>query len=197
MTNVDSHKELNSAVTGRECLLQRLGSTIQFYAIIDRLAMLGRRSSPPQNESDNPPKRFWLEVGIAAARYFIFLILACVFAWRILWADFSWIRVAELDFSQVLTLLLAFFSIFLSSMFYFRATQTSNDFYNQTYQFTKDFVDRLTRIEERFGELLKGIHEDTSKTRDFMQSGGQPKTLVPSGPTGPTGPTEPDTVQTE
>src|SRR5450759_3356273 len=105
--------------------LRRLGSTIQFYAIIDRLAMLGRRSSSlTQNEDDPTPKRFWLEVGIKAARYVILLILACVVAWIILWADFSWIRVAELDFSQVLTLLLALFSIFLSSMFYFRATQT-------------------------------------------------------------------------
>jgi hypothetical protein len=176
--------------------LRRLGSTIQFYAIIDRLAMLGRRSSSlTQNEDDPTPKRFWLEVGIKAARYVILLILACVFAWRILWADFSWIRVAELDFSQVLTLLLALFSIFLSSMFYFRATQTSNDFYNQTYEFTKDFVDRLTRIEERFGELLKGIQEDTSRTRDYMQSRGEPKTIVPTEATGATGTVPPDKTE--
>lgn len=166
-------------------VLYRLGSTIQFWAVIDRLAMIGRpRSEKPQeNEGDLATKRFWRDSIVIGIRYLLLLAITGVALWRLLWADFSWINITKFDFSQVLTLLLSFFAILLSAMFYFRATQTSNDFYNQTYQFTKDFVDRLTRIEERFGELLKGIHEDTSATRDYMQSRGEPKTILPTGTT--------------
>jgi hypothetical protein len=144
----------------------------------------------PPNSSDSDSlkeKRFWLQVFVTGLRYLPLLIICGVVSWRILWGDFAWMTATKWDFSQILTLLLAFFSIGLSAMFYFRATQTSNDFYNRTYEFTKDFVEKLARIEERFGELLKGIQEDTSRTRDFMQSRGEPKTVVPSGETGATG----------
>lgn len=75
--------------------------------------------------------------------------------------DFS-----KFDFSDLLSLTLAIFSIGLSVAFYFKATDTSNMFYDNTYKFTKDISEILGRIEAGFGERLKHLDEGYTGLRD-------------------------------
>ena len=71
--------------------------------------------------------------------------------------DFS-----KFDFSDLLSLTLAIFSIGLSVAFYFKATDTSNKFYDNTYKFTKEISEILGRIEAGFGERLRHLDEGYS-----------------------------------
>lgn len=68
------------------------------------------------------------------------------------------------DFSSesILSTLLAFFSIFISIFFYFKADETSTNFYNSSYQFMKDISVTLGKIEERFGEKLNSLNDKIS-----------------------------------
>lgn len=59
----------------------------------------------------------------------------------------------------LLSFLLAFFSIFISVLFYFKATESSNKFYDNSYHFMKDISVTLGKIEERFGEKLQNIND--------------------------------------
>lgn len=72
----------------------------------------------------------------------------------------------KFDFSDLLALILALFSIGLSVMFYFKATDTSNLFYDNTYKFTKDISEILGRIEAGFGERLKHLDEGYTGLRE-------------------------------
>lgn len=65
------------------------------------------------------------------------------------------------DFSleSILSTLLAFFSIFISIFFYFKADETSTNFYNSSYGFMKDISVTLGKIEERFGEKLNNLND--------------------------------------
>jgi hypothetical protein len=60
----------------------------------------------------------------------------------------------SIDFPTLLSLLLALFSVALSALFYFKATDTSNAFYDNTYKFTKDIAELLVKMESGFGERL-------------------------------------------
>jgi len=73
------------------------------------------------------------------------------------------------DFPTLLSLLLAMFSVGLSALFYFKATETSNTFYDNTYNFTKDIAQLLVKIESGFGERLKNLDEGYSSMRDYLQ----------------------------
>lgn len=73
------------------------------------------------------------------------------------------------DFPTLLSLLLAFFSIFISAQFYFKATDTSNVFYDNTYKFTQNISDLLVKIESGFGEKLKHIDDNyTMLRKDYL-----------------------------
>ncbi|WNT37856.1 MULTISPECIES: hypothetical protein [Enterobacter] len=74
------------------------------------------------------------------------------------------------DFIALLSTLLALFSVGLSAIFYFKATETSNDFYNNTFKFTKDIADLLIRIESGFGERLKSLDEGYTSMRSMITS---------------------------
>lgn len=63
---------------------------------------------------------------------------------------------------SILSLLMAFFSIFISIFFYFKADETSAKFYNNSYDFMKDVSVTLGKIEERFGEKLNSMNEKLS-----------------------------------
>lgn len=63
---------------------------------------------------------------------------------------------------SILSTLLAFFSIFISIFFYFKADETSNKFYNTSYDFMKDVSVTLGKIEERFGEKLNNLNDKIS-----------------------------------
>lgn len=58
---------------------------------------------------------------------------------------------------SILSTLLAFFSIFISIFFYFKADETSSKFYDSSYDFMKDQSVLLGRIEERFGEKFENL----------------------------------------
>ena len=73
------------------------------------------------------------------------------------------------DFPTLLSLLLALFSVALSALFYFKATDTSNAFYDNTYKFTKDIAELLVKIESGFGERLRHLDEGYSSMRDYFQ----------------------------
>ncbi len=99
------------------------------------------------------------------------LTLTGVLAYRLANAH---VHFEDFNFSQLLELVLALFSIGLSATFYFKATETSNRFYDRTYRMTKDLFEILGRMDERFGERLQGIRDDTSEMRrEFTQSSGE------------------------
>lgn len=74
------------------------------------------------------------------------------------------------DFIALLSTILALFSVGLSAIFYFKATETSNNFYDNTFKFTKDIADLLIRIESGFGERLKSLDEGYNSMRNIMNS---------------------------
>lgn len=84
-----------------------------------------------------------------------------------------WVTPVELtvDFPMLLSLLLALFSVGLASLFYFKATETSNTFYDNTYKFTRDITTLLSKIESGFGERLRNLDEGYSSLRDSFQTG--------------------------
>lgn len=63
---------------------------------------------------------------------------------------------------SILSTLLAFFSIFISVFFYFKADETSSKFYDSSYKFMKDISVTLGKIEERFGEKLNSLSDKVS-----------------------------------
>jgi len=65
----------------------------------------------------------------------------------------------EFSLESILSMLLAFFSIFISIFFYFKADETSSRFYNSSYEFMKDISVTLGKIEERFGEKLNSLND--------------------------------------
>jgi hypothetical protein len=77
---------------------------------------------------------------------------------------FLCIMIYKNNFSMenLLSLLLAFFSIFISVFFYFKASDTSNKFYDNSYSFMKDISVTLGKIEERFGEKLNNLNDKIS-----------------------------------
>lgn len=77
-----------------------------------------------------------------------------------------------IDFPTLLSLLLALFSVALSALFYFKATDTSNAFYDNTYKFTKDIAELLVKIESGFGERLRHLDEGYSSMRNYLQGFG-------------------------
>lgn len=63
---------------------------------------------------------------------------------------------------SILATMLAFFSIFISIFFYFKADETSNRFYDSSYKFMKDISVTLGKIEERFAEKLNSLNDKVS-----------------------------------
>lgn len=76
----------------------------------------------------------------------------------------------SIDFVALLSTLLALFSVALSAMFYFKATDTSNKFYDNTYKYSKDVAELLVKIESGFGEKLKNLDDGYNSMRSMIQS---------------------------
>ncbi|MTC43663.1 hypothetical protein [Providencia sp. wls1921] len=72
------------------------------------------------------------------------------------------------DFSTLLSIVLAVFSIWLSATFYFKATETSNRFYENTYSHSKDIATLLVKIESGFGEKLDNLRDNYSSIDSRM-----------------------------
>ncbi|HCR3183633.1 TPA: hypothetical protein ON424_001605, partial [Morganella morganii] len=75
----------------------------------------------------------------------------------------------QVDFSTLLSIILAIFSIWLSATFYFKATETSNLFYQNTYVHSKDIATLLAKIESGFGEKLNSLNSNYLNMRDIIQ----------------------------
>lgn len=58
---------------------------------------------------------------------------------------------------SIISMLLAFFSIFISIFFYFKADESNNRFYINSYNFMKEQSDLLGRIDERFTEKIESL----------------------------------------
>jgi len=96
------------------------------------------------------------------------ICLIVVFTWKLLNSDIS-INIEEFGFTDLLSMIIAFFSIGLSVAFYFKASETSNLFYDNSYKFTKDVSEILGRIEAGFGEKLKHIDEGYAGIRSKFE----------------------------
>ena len=83
----------------------------------------------------------------------VLLAFTGVISYKLITSTFNFL----FDFSSFLSLLMALFSIVLSALFYFKATETSNSFYDNTYKFTQEIAGLLVKIESGFGEKLNHL----------------------------------------
>lgn len=114
-------------------------------------------------ETSRKPKRDWWSISKSASLAG-FTIVICA---KTLITPFS----VELDAATLISILLALFAIWLSALFYFKATETSNTFYDNTYKFTRDIAQLLAKMESGFGERLRNLDEGYASMRDYFQTG--------------------------
>lgn len=95
----------------------------------------------------------------------IYLLITFAVLIKLLLTDFTGFKLPE-NLTDIISLTLALFSVWLSALFYFKANETSNQFYNNTYQFTKDISEKIGRIEERFGKDLDNIDKNYARMLD-------------------------------
>lgn len=88
----------------------------------------------------------------------VIIAFIVIVSWKLLNSDIA-INIKEFGFTDLISLILAIFSMSLSIAFYFKANDTSNLFYDNVYKFTKDTSEILGRIEAGFGEKLRHIDE--------------------------------------
>lgn len=100
-----------------------------------------------------------------AVKAFAVIAFISVVAYKVAVTPFNFV----FDFPTLLSLLLAFFSVGLAALFYFKATETSNTFYDNTYKFTRELAQLLTKMESGFGERLRHLDEGYSSVRDHIQ----------------------------
>lgn len=93
------------------------------------------------------------------------VVLVGIASWKILSTDLN-VDLSSFAFTDLLAMILALFSVWLSVAFYFKATETSNQFYDNSYKFTKEMSEILGRIEAGFGEKLRHLDEGYSGIRD-------------------------------
>ncbi|HLO91871.1 MAG TPA: hypothetical protein VK172_11970 [Lentimicrobium sp.] len=102
----------------------------------------------------------------------IIVVVICI---KILLSDFDFSQL-QFGFTDLLSIILALFAVWISVNFYHKNNETSNRFYNNTYTFTKDISETLGRIEERFGEKLESLKEEnkslSSRVDRYYSSGG-------------------------
>jgi hypothetical protein len=80
------------------------------------------------------------------------------------------LNIEEFGFTDLLSIIVALFSIALSAAFYFKATETSNRFYDNSYTFTKDISEILGRMEAGFGERLRNLDEGYTGIRNRFEN---------------------------
>ena len=114
---------------------------------------------------NNTEKRGKITFIPVSVKSFIFILLSSVLAYKIIITPFN----LQFDFSSLLSLLLALFSVGLAALFYFKATETSNAFYNNTYKFSQDIAELLARIESGFGERLRHLDETYKGMADSFE----------------------------
>lgn len=113
-----------------------------------------------KKRDDNDTQDSWHSV-----KAFAVIVLISITAYKIAVTPFNFV----FDFPTLLSLLLAFFSVGLAALFYFKATETSNTFYDNTYKFTRELAQLITKMESGFGERLRHLDEGYSSVRDHIQ----------------------------
>jgi len=113
--------------------------------------MTRRADREPQSSGHIAVRNNWLKI-------FVVVTATTVISVKVWQADFT-TMMSGFDFSDLLALLLAMFSIGLSVLFYLKATDTSNVFYDNTYQFTREVSEVLGRVEAGFGEKLTNLNQ--------------------------------------
>ncbi|AHG78525.1 hypothetical protein [Mannheimia varigena] len=108
----------------------------------------------------------FIKIAIYPLSLFIIVIVLSIKLYQL---DLS-VLIGNLQFSDLLSILLAFFSIGISIAFYFKANDTSNKFYDNTYKFTQNTSEILGRIESGFGERLRSINESYDKLDNNIRS---------------------------
>ena len=102
---------------------------------------------------------------IKNVRDVVALVFVAVMTFKIFNMEIS-LNMSEFGFTDLLSIIVAFFSIGLSVVFYFKATDTSNRFYDNSYAFTKEMSEVIGRMESGFGEKLKHLDEGYTGIRD-------------------------------
>ncbi|EHI78809.1 hypothetical protein HMPREF9093_00931 [Fusobacterium sp. oral taxon 370 str. F0437] len=90
----------------------------------------------------------------------ISILFSFVIAYKLICTDFSEIHI---ELSLLLSFAVAFFAIWLSVLFYFKADEASKRFYNDTYKFIKDTSIILGEIKATFGEKFNNVEKYMSK----------------------------------
>lgn len=116
----------------------------KYIEILDKMIELDKRKGTPNI----------IKITICIAGGLGSLMFIGILCYAILQSDIS--------VENILSILLAFFSIFISIFFYFKADETSTNFYNSSYEFMKDISVTLGKIEERFGEKLNSLNDKIS-----------------------------------
>lgn len=111
-----------------------------------------------KNNPDYTPKSDKIQNRNSILKTIIISVFSVLIAYKLAISELNF-DFSKFDFSDLLSLILALFSIGLAVTFYFKATDTSNNFYDNTYKFTKDISGILGRIEAGFGEKLKHLDE--------------------------------------
>lgn len=75
----------------------------------------------------------------------------------------------DISIDSLVSVLLAFFSIYLSALFYFKATEQSNQFYDRTYEYTKDINVLLSKMDGKFNKSLDIIEKGNDSIREKME----------------------------
>ncbi|MFM2598110.1 hypothetical protein [Vibrio fortis] len=104
-------------------------------------------------------------ITIKSVRDVVVLVFIAVMTFKIFNMEIS-LNMSEFGFTDLLSIIVAFFSIALSVAFYFKATDTSNRFYDNSYAFTKEMSEVIGRMESGFGEKLKHLDEGYTGIRD-------------------------------
>jgi len=102
-------------------------------------------------------------------RDIVILIFFGVMSYKLFNIDLS-LDIKGFEFTDLLSILVAFFAMALSVAFYFKATDTSNRFYDNSYAFTKDISEILGRMEAGFGEQLKSLDKGYTGINDKLAS---------------------------
>ncbi|MGJ7611368.1 MULTISPECIES: hypothetical protein [unclassified Variovorax] len=122
-----------------------------------------------KESTNDPAKRellsHWLSV--RTLRDICIVAAIGVVAWKIANAPFN-ISIDKFSFTDLLALILALFSVWLSALFYFKADEASSRFYDNSYNFTRDMHVVLGRIEASFGERLKHLDEGYNRMNNTL-----------------------------
>ncbi|MEA5057263.1 MAG: hypothetical protein VB047_06865 [Anaerotignum propionicum] len=85
---------------------------------------------------------------------------------------------SDISVESIISVLLAFFSIFISLFFYFKANETSNKFYDSSYSFMKEESKLLGQIQVLFGEKFDNLTKSVDRLDYKKTSKEQEITVV-------------------